>query len=238
VPSATAAAETPPSEPQRGSDGRDTRWAQHRVSRRAELVEAALRTVRRHGAGVGMDEIAAEAGTSKTVLYRHFGDRAGLYRAVVASVDRRIGRDLEQAMARSAGDARLAPSDELLHDPARVVLAAIDAYLALVERDPEVYRFVVAHPLLDKPIGDDPVTGLTARIGDELADLLARGLTASGRPPSSAGALAHGVVGLVRAAADHWLTTPDPLPRGELAAQLTTLVAGGLTAVLKTSEAP
>ena len=35
-----------------------------------------------------MDEIAAEAGTSKTVLYRHFADRAGLYLAVVESVDR------------------------------------------------------------------------------------------------------------------------------------------------------
>ena len=213
-------------------DGRDTRWAEHRVSRRAELVEAALRAVRRHGAGVGMDEIAAEAGTSKTVLYRHFGDRAGLYRAVVASVDRLIGRDLEQAIASTT------PSDELLHDPARVVLAAVDAYLALVERDPEVYRFVVAHPLLDKPIGDDPVTGLTARIGDELADLLARGLTASGRSAASAGVLAYGVVGLVRAAADHWLTAPDALPRSELAAQLTALVAGGLTAVLMTPEEP
>ena len=69
------------------SDGRDTRWAQHRLARRVELVEATLKAIRRHGAGVGMDEIAAEAGTSKTVIYRHFGDKAGLYLAVVEAVD-------------------------------------------------------------------------------------------------------------------------------------------------------
>ena len=35
---------------------------------------------------MSLDEIAAEAGTSKTVLYRHFGDRTGLYVCVVESV--------------------------------------------------------------------------------------------------------------------------------------------------------
>ena len=74
-------------------DGRDTRWAQHRAQRRRELVEAALRAIRRHGPGVGMDEISAEAGTSKTVVYRHFRDRTGLYAAVVESVDHRDRKD-------------------------------------------------------------------------------------------------------------------------------------------------
>ena len=71
-------------------DGRTTRWDAHRTKRRADLVAATLRAIRRHGAGVGMDDIAASAGTSKTVFYRHFGDRAGLYRAVAHSVDARI----------------------------------------------------------------------------------------------------------------------------------------------------
>ena len=67
-------------------DGRTTRWARHNATRRRELVEAALRAIRHHGHSVGMDDIAAEAGTSKTVYYRHFGDRNGLYEAVVESV--------------------------------------------------------------------------------------------------------------------------------------------------------
>ncbi|GAB3591819.1 hypothetical protein GCM10027446_11040 [Angustibacter peucedani] len=223
-------------------DGRDTRWAAHRRERRLELVEATLRAVRRHGATVGMDEIAAEAGTSKTVLYRHFGDKAGLYLAVVESVDRLIVGDLEHALGTAADrtardrDDERATTAALAHDPELVVEAAVDAYLALVEKDPEVYRFVVTHPLLDRPMGDDPVTGLTSRIGDQLAALFAQGLTEAGRESAAAGALAHGVVGLVRAAADHWLASPDPLPRKDLARQLSALIGGGLTAVLEPPE--
>ena len=79
------------------TDGRDTRWATHREQRRRELVEDTLRAIRKHGAGVGMDEIAAQAGTSKTVIYRHFGDRAGLIAAAIgveaqAAVAGQIGR--------------------------------------------------------------------------------------------------------------------------------------------------
>lgn len=189
-----------------------------------------------------MDEIAAEAETSKTVLYRHFGDRAGLYLAVVESVDRLIVGDLEHALGTAADRAPRDADDErattsaLVHDPALVIEAAVDAYLTLVERDPEVYRFVVMHPLLDRPMGEDPVTGLTRRIGDRLATLLAVGLAEAGRPNVAAAALAHGVVGLVRAAADYWLATPEPLPRRELARQLGVLIGGGLTAVLDPQE--
>ncbi len=216
-------------------DGRATRWAEHRLTRRAELVEATLRAVRHHGAGVGMDEIAAEASTSKTVLYRHFGDKAGLYLAVVESVDRLIAGDLERALGRVASSGQPAA---LVAQPERVIEAAVDSYLALVEKDPEVYRFVVTHPLLDRPMGDDPLTGLTSRIGDQLAALIAAALTSSGREAAAAGALAHGVVGLVRAAADHWLASADPLPRDELTRQLSALIAGGLTAVLAPQEQP
>ena len=44
-----------------------------------------------------MEEIAAQAGTSKTVIYRHLGDRLGLYLAVCESVDALI-LDLEDAV--------------------------------------------------------------------------------------------------------------------------------------------
>ncbi len=53
-----------------------------------------MRTIRSRGAGVGMDELASEAGTSKTVFYRHFTDRRGLYLAVAERVDELIIRDI------------------------------------------------------------------------------------------------------------------------------------------------
>ncbi len=85
-------------------DGRSTRWDQHRATRRRELVEATLRAIRKHGAGVGMDDIAAVAGTSKTVIYRHFSDRQGLYAAVCESVDALILHNLD--LATGTGRAR------------------------------------------------------------------------------------------------------------------------------------
>ncbi|NHB84264.1 helix-turn-helix transcriptional regulator [Tessaracoccus sp. HDW20] len=75
-------------------DGRAARWEQHNAERRRALVEEAVRTIRELGPGVGMDEIAAQAKTSKTVLYRHFGDKAGLYREIVSSVHDYILRTL------------------------------------------------------------------------------------------------------------------------------------------------
>ena len=68
----------------RPRDRRDSRWDEHRRTRREQLVQATLAAVGKHGAGVGMEEIAAEAGTSKTVVYRHFADRTELHAAVCA----------------------------------------------------------------------------------------------------------------------------------------------------------
>lgn len=50
--------------------------------RRRELLEAADRVVLRDGPQASMNAIAAEAGITKPILYRHFGDKGGLYRAL------------------------------------------------------------------------------------------------------------------------------------------------------------
>ena len=63
-------------------DGRSARWDEHRESRRAELVEAAVTAIDLHGPGAGIAEIAEQAGVSKPVLYRYFSDKDDLYRAV------------------------------------------------------------------------------------------------------------------------------------------------------------
>ncbi len=172
------------------------RWEAHRTKRRRQLVEAALRAIRKHGAGVGMDEIAAEGSTSKTVLYRHLGDRAGLYRAVVAAVDETILADLAQARA-SGGDA------------VERIAQMVRSYLELVERDPEIYRFVVTRPL-DTAEGEagDPVHQITDRIADQVTETLRAHLHATGSEDADllAPVWAHGIVGMVRSVSDHWLT--------------------------------
>ncbi|MBK8459014.1 MAG: TetR/AcrR family transcriptional regulator [Micropruina sp.] len=197
------------------ADGRDTRWADHRVQRRRELVESTLRAIRKHGASVGMDEIATEAGTSKTVIYRHFGDRSGLYLAVVEKVADFILEDLRASVGWDDPD-----------DLATLVADLVHAYLGLVERDPEIYRFVISRPLVDKPLTEDPVTGLTRRIGRQVGDVLRR----YGHAEATAATWGHGLVGFVRAATDEWLAAGMPRDTDQLAADVAHLFAPAFAA--------
>ena len=207
-------------------DGRDVRWAAHRVARRRELVDATVRAIRTHGAGVGMEEIAAQAGTSKTVIYRHLGDRHGVYLAVCESVDARILAEIEQATASSGGFATTAE----VNLP-RILGAVIDSYLRLVERDPEVYRFVVRRPdvtLPDDLPASDPVTGLSGSIADNLTHLLAQLQPDDAHTQGRNRALAWALVGMVKESADRWLENPDGLTRTDLARHLAAFAHTGL----------
>lgn len=204
----------------RPADGRAARWAAHNQTRRAELLEAALAAIREAGPGVGMDEIAARAQTSKPVLYRHFTDRAGLYRAVAEQVDERIARRLGRALAVDGG--------------VRAVLAAaVEAYLSLTESDPQVYRFVVRPPALEGTVADRQVRGITDRAAQVLGGYLAPRLG-----PVRAHTWAVALVGALQASADRWLEDPDPLPRAELVAQITDFATDGLSAHLERPTRP
>jgi AcrR family transcriptional regulator len=214
-----------------GRDGRDARWERHREERRSALVDATIRAIRRHGATVGMDDIAAEAGTSKTVVYRHFEDRAGLYRAVAERIDARVVRDVGAALART--DAVSGTSD-----PRELIASTVEAYLALVESDTEVYRFVVNRPLVDRPLADDPVGGTVAQVADRLTGLLLRSIEASSSDPARARTWAIALVGSVQAVADDWLATAHRTPRAEVVAALTDLAWTGLAPVLAPTTDP
>lgn len=208
-----AVAPAPTSASQR--DGRDARWEGHRAAKRRELVEATLRAIRKHGPSVGMDEIAAVANTSKTVLYRHLGDRCGVYRATVAAVDQLILTDLSEA-ARQAS-----PRDQ--------IAGMVRAYLTLVERDPDIYRFVMARPTeLESSNADaDPVRQLTGQIGHRIAEILTG--PELQLPAEIARVWGHGIVGMVQAAADQWLADNTPVTVEGLTDTVVSLIQPALT---------
>ncbi|MGE9808114.1 TetR/AcrR family transcriptional regulator [Janibacter sp. G1551] len=215
------------------TDGRSARWDDHRQRRREELVEGALRAIRERGAAVGMDDIAAAAGTSKTVYYRHFTDRNGLYQAIADKVDAIVLRDVTRALGETGTDLT-----EVAGDPRRLVAAAIDSYLALVEKDPEVYRFIVSAPLVDRSAGlADPAQTVTGRIEHQIAAVITAELQAQGADVAPAAIWGTAIVGLVRAAADGWIDRgPERMPRQDLCDHLTTLAWGGLGSIWKTRK--
>lgn len=175
--------------------------------------------VAKHGAGVGMDEIAAEAGTSKTVVYRHFSDRTELYVAVCTRVASQLLPKLRDAIESS-------------DRPREMVAAAIDTYLGFLEADPELYRFVVHQQALDRPADRDPISSLSDLVGEQAAAIVGLALARSDHDPRAAAPWGHGVVGMVRSAADWWLRAGRPMLRSELTAHLTDLAWAGLSGVV------
>jgi AcrR family transcriptional regulator len=166
-----------------------------------------------------MEEIAAEAGTSKTVVYRHFSDRTELYVAVCTRVASHLLPKLRDAI-------------ETSEQPRQMVAAAIETYLAFLEADPELYRFVVHQQVLDRPANGDPISNLSDLIGDQASAIVGLALQRAGHDPRAAAPWGHGVVGMVRSAADWWLRADRPMLRSELAAHLTDLAWAGLSGVV------
>lgn len=187
-----------------------------------------------------MDEIAADAGTSKTVFYRHFADRSGLYRAVAERVDDLILRDVGAILGQRPSDRDdLAAIDE---DPRSLIAAAIDAYLHLVERDPELYRFIVSAPIVGSERAGNPAQAAadaTGRMALQMGDLIAAALVDRGSDPAPARVWGLALVGMVRAAAEAWLTgQAGEVDRGQLAQQLTDLAWHGVSPAWLGESAP
>jgi AcrR family transcriptional regulator len=74
-----------------------------RAQRREQILDAATRAFARGGfANTGLDAIAAEAGVTPVILYRHFASKADLYREVIESGHTRLreatgGHDFDEA---------------------------------------------------------------------------------------------------------------------------------------------
>src|ERR687894_1849271 len=63
-----------------------------RADRRAQILDAATRAFARAGfTSTSLDDVAAEAGITRVLLYRHFDSKADMYRAVLDRAGQRLG---------------------------------------------------------------------------------------------------------------------------------------------------
>lgn len=107
----------------------DLRWA---------LLQAASLLLEREGtAGVGLRAIARLAGVSQAAPYRHFTDRESILAALA-----------EQGML-ALGD-RMALASRLAGDPAAVLRAIAEAYVALAAEQPHLFRLLFGPEMADK----------------------------------------------------------------------------------------
>jgi AcrR family transcriptional regulator len=208
-------------------DSRRERWVEHRRERRREFVQGAVAAVREHGADASLEQMAAAAGVSKSVLYRHFADRDDLFGAVLDAVTGDLLLPPVLAEVTRAEGARTA---QRFADPA-TIRPVIRAFVAVVDEEPQLYRFVLAHTTsgLDTEVGAAPERQLASRLAGALGDR-ARAL---GQDGEAAEVWAFGVVGMMQLATHHW-SGHRTLTADALADELTALAIGGLAAVLRT----
>src|SRR6478752_1419138 len=126
-------------------DGRASRWQSHREERRRELIKSARKAVHALGSEASMEDIAAAAGTSKSVFYRYFGDKAGLQQAVGEVV---LGQ-MQQRIKEAAQSAQT---------PREGLFAMVSAYLQMAETSPNVYTFVTRHSAAESDGGPTSIT--------------------------------------------------------------------------------
>ncbi|MFD3945469.1 TetR family transcriptional regulator [Streptomyces sp. NPDC058579] len=187
--------------------------------RRRELLEAADRVVLRDGPKASMNAIAAEAGITKPILYRHFGDKGGLYRALATR-----HTDALLAALRAALDA---PADRR-----RRVESTLDTYLASIEALPQVYRFLM-HPAEETHQAEQGFdvgrhsAPVLRRMGEELGQVIAERIDLGPVGDAQARIWGHGIVGMMHAAGDWWLGE-RPCSRAELVQALADLLWGRL----------
>ncbi|MGC2941599.1 MULTISPECIES: TetR/AcrR family transcriptional regulator [unclassified Brevibacterium] len=174
------------------TDGRSTRWQKHRDERRRELLRTVRHVVAEHGDDMSMDQISEASGTTKSVLYRYFTDRAGLQAAMGEWAMGVIVRSLDEAAAASAKVNGTPDGEESL-------AAMIRAFVTLAANSPNVYRFcdTAVNRFAPEETGGffNSIAGLLAERLD-LADDRDRLWSA-------------GAIGFVRAATEAWLSNPS-----------------------------
>lgn len=168
-----------------------------------------------------MDEIAAEIGVSKTVLYRYFSDKGDLTRAAMS-------RFVETVLAPRIFTAISVPHE----GPDRefqLARAAVAAYVGTVDADPEVYRYIMGN-------GAGPDGDALAEAEQLFAGVVNVAFTDHagrlGVDTSGANAWSYAVVGAVHLAT-HWWISNRTMPAEQFIDYLTMLAWGAIVEIAR-----
>jgi len=173
-------------------DARRDRWKSHRAARREEFIEAALRALAIHGPDLAMEHVAAEAGVTKPVLYRHFTDKADL---VVALGHRGTELLFE----------RLIPAINSEEATVPRIRKSLQAFFSIIEEYPNLYRLLIRSTFADRGLDADIVAEDKEVIATALATLLGDYMRAFDVDAGGADVWGHGIVGMVQNVGEWWL---------------------------------
>lgn len=194
------------------TDGRQVRWEQHNIERRAAILAAALEVIEATPPGdeVNVAHIAERAGVGRTVIYRHFTDRAELDRAIRAAILNDVW-------------AHLLPVLTLEGTIPQIIERAVAEYVNWAAAHPALHGVAVT----SEPGGGNPLDEGVAVIAGRVVELIGTaleilGLELSADERAAIDPLVHGFVGGAFGVVRRWLARPEREPSAEVLAELTT----------------
>lgn len=173
-------------------DGRQARWDKHNQQRRLTILDAALEVIEEAPVGTEfhVQQIAERAGLNRTVVYRHFVDRADL--------DAAIRTHIIEAL-----QSELTPVVSLEGTVNEIILRIISTYVDWTVAHQALHAFAVLEVNGPFQQGIDQIAAM-------LSDLIALAITLLGvdldhNETALVDPLAHGLVGAVVGAVRRWL---------------------------------
>jgi len=170
-----------------------TRQLLPREQRQASILRAAARAFGRSGfAGTSMEDVAAEAGISRLIVYRHFGSKEDLYRAVLEQVRSRIRERMNPALEEpTPGEYPFRPLIEV----AREYPDAFRLLFMHAAREPQFAEYAQASRTGGVRLAEDIIGDI---VGDSIADSTLRTWAT------------HTMVGYIFECLLSWLEVGDP----------------------------
>jgi AcrR family transcriptional regulator len=163
--------------------------------RREQLLDIGRRLFAERGLdGTSIEEIAAQAGVSKPVVYEHFGGKEGLYAVVV---DREVERFLGMAT-------RLLGGDDTME---KFEVAAV-TLLRYIEDNSDGFRILVRDS--NPASGSGTFASLISDVASQVEYILADVLKERGYDPKLAPMYAQMLVGMVAFTGQWWLDARKP----------------------------
>jgi AcrR family transcriptional regulator len=182
--------------------------------RREQLLDIGRRLFAERGfEGTSIEEIAAQAGVSKPVVYEHFGGKEGLYAVVV-------DREVEHLLTMATGLLLDGDNTREKFEAAAVTL------LRYIDENADGFRILVRDS--NPGSGTGTYGTLLSDIAGQVEYILADFLVSRSRDPKSAPMYAQMLVGMVAFTGQWWLDARKPKLE-EVAANMIDLAWNGLS---------
>jgi AcrR family transcriptional regulator len=201
-----------------GDEGPAGRRMRSRAERRDALVRSALTTLGGLGETATMEDLAVGMGVNKAALYRYFGNRAGLHRAL-------IGRWVSRALSDFRAVVFAGPP------AAEMIEHGFLAYLGVLERERSTYLALTQLGHVAGPGGEEHLAAYIGAAGDVVTEVMYDRFP--GVPPGGELGRTWGqaLAGMSHHVADRWARAPWA-PKEDVARSLSRLVLPALEASL------